>query len=281
MTVHTRRLLAVVAMAVGVLALLAAPAAADNCGTPADCFTTARAAVATAVGVGVFGAIVSIGLDLSPVGTVKGIYEAFTGRDAITGEELGTFERFMGAVPGVGGLLGTAAAATRFAGRVDALGDAARAGDTVGDAARAADGVAGATSAASRSGGGSSRASEVVGTGDGPIRSRYADGVPVYQGQQPPRISGPDPQATGPHSVLRWDQANGRTYQSRQYDDAGSPVRDIDFTAPTYPNGRVRPDHLPLPQEHRWEINDPRIGARSGFRRGPGHPYQGPEGGSP
>lgn len=129
MRAHTRRLLAVAAIAAAVLTLLALPAAADNCGTPSDCFTTARAAVATAVGVGVLAAILSIGLDLSPLGTAKGIYEAFTGRDAITGEELSTFERFIGVVPVAGGLLGTGAAAVRLAGRVDHAADLARHAD--------------------------------------------------------------------------------------------------------------------------------------------------------
>jgi hypothetical protein len=43
-----------------------------------------------------------------------------------------------------------------------------------------------------------------------PIHSRYADGTAVFKGQQPPRISGPDFSAAGcPHSVIRWDWANG------------------------------------------------------------------------
>jgi len=116
---RARRLLTLAATTTTLLLLWAAPAVADNCGFPADCFTTARAAVATAVGVGVFGAILSIALDVSPLGTAKGIWEAITGRDAITGEELGAFERFLGAVPGAGAILGTGAVAARLAGRLD------------------------------------------------------------------------------------------------------------------------------------------------------------------
>lgn len=100
------------------------------------------------------------------------------------------------------------------------------------------------------------------------IRSRYADGTPVLDGQQPPRITGPDPAAAGrPHSVLRRDRINRRLYQAREFDAAGHPVRDIDFTNPTFPTGRVRPGHPGPPHQHRWVPVDPNNLA-AGFRRG-------------
>lgn len=111
------------------------------------------------------------------------------------------------------------------------------------------------------------------GGGGPPVRSRYGDGTPVYQGQQPPRVNspagpqGPMREAEGPHSVIRWDEHNNRVYQGREYDGAGNPVRDVDFTNPTYSNGRPRPDHPGPPHQHRFEVNDPDIGPRSGFRR--------------
>lgn len=105
-----------------------------------------------------------------------------------------------------------------------------------------------------------------------PIRSRYSDGTPVYEGRQPPRISGPDPQAQGPHSVLRRDNVNNRTYQGREFDGSGYPVRDVDFTNPTYPNGSPRPGHPGPPHQHRWEVNDPRVGPKSNFKRGKPEP---------
>lgn len=100
------------------------------------------------------------------------------------------------------------------------------------------------------------------------VHSRYSDGTPVLEGQQPPRISGPDPAAAGAHSVLRHDAVNNRTYQGREFDAAGYPVRDVDFTNPTFPNGRPRPGHPGPPHQHPWHVNDPAVGPRSGFRRG-------------
>jgi hypothetical protein len=100
------------------------------------------------------------------------------------------------------------------------------------------------------------------------VHSRYSDDTPVLEGQQPPRITGPDPAAGGAHTVLRHDAVNNRTYQGREFDAAGNPVRDVDFTNPTFPNGRPRPGHPGPPHQHRWDVNDPEVGPRSGFRRG-------------
>jgi hypothetical protein len=100
------------------------------------------------------------------------------------------------------------------------------------------------------------------------IRSRYADNTSVYEGQQPPRIKGSDPAAQGAHSVLRHDTVNNRIYQAREFDAAGHPVRDIDFTNPTYPNGGPRPGHPGPPHQHRFFMNNPNVEPRSGFKRG-------------
>lgn len=100
------------------------------------------------------------------------------------------------------------------------------------------------------------------------IHSKYHDGTPVYEGQQPPRVPGPDPAATGPHIVLRIDVVNGRVYQGREFDAQNHPVRDVDFTSPTFPDGTIRPGHPGPPHQHRFHVNDPRIGPRSGFKRG-------------
>ncbi|XXX75807.1 hypothetical protein WMF30_49975 [Sorangium sp. So ce134] len=115
---------------------------------------------------------------------------------------------------------------------------------------------------------------EAVGAarGGGGLRfhSRYADGTPVMAGQQPPRLSGPAPNAQGAHSAVRWDSVNNRVYQAREFDGANNPIRDIDFISPTYPNGALRPDHALAPHQHPWIVNNPSVGPRSGFRRGPG-----------
>jgi hypothetical protein len=51
-----------------------------------------------------------------------------------------------------------------------------------------------------------------AGRSGGKVRfhSRYGDQTPVLEGQQPPRINGPDPVAQGPHTVLRYDPINKR-----------------------------------------------------------------------
>ena len=104
-----------------------------------------------------------------------------------------------------------------------------------------------------------------------PIHSRYPDGTPVYRGQQPGRVTGPDPAAGGaPHTRIQWDDVNGRPYKVREYGEGGVPVRDIDFTTPTFPNGSPRPGHQ-APEQHRWMPNDPRNPA-AGYERGPGEP---------
>ena len=76
-----------------------------------NCYYTARAALAALVGLSVlFGVLLSMALDFVPVvGTVKGIIEAITGKDLITGQELAWWERLLGVVPVLGGLTALAA----------------------------------------------------------------------------------------------------------------------------------------------------------------------------
>lgn len=92
-------------------------------------------------------------------------------------------------------------------------------------------------------------------------------------GEQTPRLGEavPDPNAIGAHTRLPWDTNNMRVYQAREFDESGHPVRDIDFTVPTYPNGTPRPDHA-VPEQHPWIVNDPSVGPTSGLRRGQGGP---------
>jgi len=94
------------------------------------------------------------------------------------------------------------------------------------------------------------------------VRSVYADGTRVYEGQQPPRLPayhrGFDPAAAGmAHVVLRWDTVNGRIYQAREYGPQNVPFRDVDFTNPTYPHGTPRPGHPGPPHQHLWHSVDP------------------------
>lgn len=118
---------ALIAATTAVLALFVFPstAYADNCGSLSDCYSTAQAALAALVGLSVlFGILLSLALDLLPgIGTIKGIIEAVTGKDLITGEELAWWERALGFVPVLHGLGKVAA----MAGKVDDLADGARA----------------------------------------------------------------------------------------------------------------------------------------------------------
>ena len=97
-----KRLLVSVSIGITLWLLLPEVAYADNCSVESlsDCFGTARAAATAAVALAVFAAILSMTLDMIPiVGTVKGIIEAVTGRDLITGEKLEDWERLLGIVP--------------------------------------------------------------------------------------------------------------------------------------------------------------------------------------
>jgi hypothetical protein len=100
------------------------------------------------------------------------------------------------------------------------------------------------------------------------VHSVYADGTRVLEGEQPGKIAGPDPNAEGPHSVVQWDETNGRIYKMREFGVDGSPVRDVDMTNPTFPNGTPRPDHPGPPHQHVFMVNSPDVGPRSGYRRG-------------
>jgi hypothetical protein len=154
---HSQRPVVIVAMAC--LGLwLPELAWADNCGSFSDCFSSLRAALAALVGVGTFAALLSLALDFLPIiGTWKGILEAFTGRDLVTGEKLPDWARWLGILPGLGvlgDLIDGGGAAARAGRALDSLHDLSRAGrgaDHLGDAAgglagagRAADAVRGA-----------------------------------------------------------------------------------------------------------------------------------------
>jgi hypothetical protein len=121
---------------------------ADNCGSLSDCFHTLRAALAAVAGAGLFAVLLSIGLDLLPgVGTLKGIIEAFTGRDLVTGDELEWWERILGIVPVAGVFTGAgrgaakAIDATEGARNVIRAAKTARDADNITDVVRTADRV--------------------------------------------------------------------------------------------------------------------------------------------
>jgi hypothetical protein len=78
----------------------AQPAAAHHCQDFSDCFATADAASDALLGLTFLG-MLSMALDFIPyVGTAKGVVEAATGRDILTGQELTATERLLGLIPG-------------------------------------------------------------------------------------------------------------------------------------------------------------------------------------
>ncbi len=100
-------------------------------------------ALATVAGVAVTFVLLSLLIDFIPVvGTAKGLHEAWTGKDAITGEDLAWYERVLGVVPIAGGALASLVASRRAARalagtgkHVDELAEAAaRSGDDVSEA---------------------------------------------------------------------------------------------------------------------------------------------------
>jgi len=90
------------------------------------------------------------------------------------------------------------------------------------------------------------------------VHSVYGDGTKVFEGQSPGKIRGIDPEARGfAHTVLKWDglaPLRSRIYKARTFGADGIPIKDIDFTAPTFPNGTIRPNHF-LPEQHLWLPN--------------------------
>ena len=126
-----RRLLVVPLLAVGLGLVLsvavAEPAFADNCSTPSDCFSTADAASEALLGI-LFLEALSFVLSMIPVvGWAKGVIEAGSGEDLLTGRKLSDVERYAGAIPwgkvavgaaGVAGLAGAGFAVARRTGRI-------------------------------------------------------------------------------------------------------------------------------------------------------------------
>src|SRR5690606_17862615 len=151
--------LAVLAVLGGVALVLASPepAAADNCGSFTDCFFTADAGSTALLGL-VFLTALSLAIDFSPLGRIRGGIEAVTGRDILTGAELSAAERLLGIIPG-----------GRAARGLDAIDDAVGAGRGIRDA-----------------------------VGSTPPRPRGGGGAPPPRGGGPPGGGGGRPPGGGP-----------------------------------------------------------------------------------
>ena len=75
-------------------------------------------------------------------------------------------------------------------------------------------------------------------------------------------------------------QGRGETLQNEAFRTSDDyrllfyvPVRDIDFTNPTYPNGTMRPGHPGPPHQHRWHPVDPNHPAAGWWRDRAPQPY--------
>lgn len=174
-------------------------ALADNCGSLTDCFNTQRAAVAATVGLGIFATLLSIGLNFVPVvGQVKGIIEAITGKDLITGDKLETWERAMNLVP-FGAI-----------GKVGKLGDILDAGGDLGKGLRHTDDVEGLVDAG-RTGGraeGALRNGDDIG-GAGSGHPRGSSEPDVDAGGGPRRSQGDAPERPPAESDIAGSGAGG------------------------------------------------------------------------
>ncbi|HVF15101.1 MAG TPA: pre-toxin TG domain-containing protein [Acidimicrobiales bacterium] len=165
--------------------LFASPASADNCSVFTDCFGQANSAAETGFGLALLIGL-SIILDFIPViGDIKGVAEAITGEDLLTGEKLEPWERALGLIPLVPG-----AVLLRYA---DEVADLGRQVDGVGDLGRHVD--------------------DVEGLG------RHADDLdPVVRGAGPPRAN-PRPSSGTPYPI---DPSSGHLVD--EYADA-TPAR--------------------------------------------------------
>jgi hypothetical protein len=114
------------------LDLTSAPAAADNCSVFTDCFDQSGAASEAALGLTILAGL-SLVIDFIPVvGDIKGVVEAYTGRDLLTGQELEPWERALGLVTIIPGsdILRVLGKGSDLAG---GIGGAGRAADGFGD----------------------------------------------------------------------------------------------------------------------------------------------------
>lgn len=100
------------------------PVYAHHCGDLWDCFKTTTDAAKAVLGIGSIAILLSFALDVIPVvGTAKGIYEAITGKDAVTGEELEWWERAAGIIPVAGGAIAGTIAFSKIARHADDAAD--------------------------------------------------------------------------------------------------------------------------------------------------------------
>jgi ribosomal protein S18 len=121
-----------------VLLFYSEPAMAHNCSGLQDCYQQSKLAALAAA---LIALLLSLLLDFSPIGYWKGLLEAITGRDILTGDKLAWWQRALNLVPGGKGARTAAKAVddvSDIAKAVNKVSDAAKVGEELGDTAKAA-----------------------------------------------------------------------------------------------------------------------------------------------
>lgn len=121
-----------------VLIFYSEPAMAHNCSGLQDCYQQSKLAALAAA---LIALLLSLLLDFSPIGYWKGLLEAITGRDILTGDKLAWWQRALNLVPGGKGARTAAKAVDKIsdsAKAADKVSDAAKVGEEIGDSAKAA-----------------------------------------------------------------------------------------------------------------------------------------------
>lgn len=121
-----------------VLLFYSEPAMAHNCSGLQDCYQQSKLAALAAA---LIALLLSLLLDFSPIGYWKGLLEAITGRDILTGDKLAWWQRALNLVPGGKGARTAAKAVDKIsdsAKAADKVSDAAKVGEEIGDSAKAA-----------------------------------------------------------------------------------------------------------------------------------------------
>jgi hypothetical protein len=125
-----------------VLLFYSEPAMAHNCSGLQDCYQQSKLAALAAA---LIALLLSLLLDFSPIGYWKGLLEAITGRDILTGDKLAWWQRALNLVPGGKGARTAAKAVDEISDTAKAAGkmeERAKAVNEVGDAAKAESNVA-------------------------------------------------------------------------------------------------------------------------------------------
>jgi hypothetical protein len=203
----------------------AKPAAADNCQDFSDCFATANSASDALLGLTFLG-MLSMALNFVPyVGTAKGIIEAITGHDLLTGEKLTLTDRLLGLIPGGLGKEGKLARLAEEGEDLSRLGRLGREGDELGDLARMGGRNADELSDAERAAAAAERERAPVRPGEEPPREPGGGGKPPEEPPRNPPPTGGEPPEP-PRRTPRGEEPTGPSREpSPDHQAGGTPEK--------------------------------------------------------